>query len=362
MGETTPTPSFVTPTPTPTPEDDFTPDFGDFFTPDATPTPSPTPDPRFSSPISTPVVSPATATYNPVDPSAGCIQDACKGLACLAKRGSLVERPFLSRRCNFLIPCFDAPTSPPDTSPVGLNRWTAEVFLSNPKKLILGDFNRPTSMFVPFSGDGSAKFSTVAGLFGCTAVVVVSDDGVYLSHHWQHTISDYALKNIPQWHRNTVSRPLQNLGLEEFREGANSDEHINKQFVEEVYPTTGDNFEPLNLVVARPSKPFDPSKKPQAAIIMIKDDDAPNAFEFANTFTESGKVFQQVVKDTVPGLTTDPVVVRYTNGDNAGPSSGNPEDFHGKVIVSFDKNSRKWQVWMLGSSSGEEVKPILQSA
>jgi hypothetical protein len=115
--------------------------------------------------------------FNAVHPTTGCIPANCKGPACKNKKDSLFAP-------NELLPRADAPTSPADKTDSGLNKWTSEVYNSNHKILTQGGDvpgpMAPTSMFFPFSGTGSAKFSIVEGLFGCASVIVVSNDGVYL--------------------------------------------------------------------------------------------------------------------------------------------------------------------------------------
>jgi hypothetical protein len=162
------------------------------------------------------------------------------------------------------------------------------------------------------------------------------------------------VKTIPQWIANTVTGPLQGKGLQQWREGANSEETATKVVVEEVYPKK--DWESLKDTVARSSKPFDSSKKPQAAIVLWEGD---GNEAFGGTFTASGAKFQEVVKETVPALTGNPRIVKYKNGANPGTDSRANDNYHGKVIVSYNKDTKKYEVWMAGSSL---TAPILRSA
>jgi hypothetical protein len=64
----------------------------------------------------------------------------------------------------------------------GLNAWTKDVWASSPKVLHMpGNSFEPTSFFKSWASLGQGvNFVTVKSLMGCTSVVAVSDEGVYV--------------------------------------------------------------------------------------------------------------------------------------------------------------------------------------
>lgn len=112
-----------------------------------------------------------SSVYNVLKPTVGCVPATC---------GARCKRDREERDASGLLSRADAPVTPAAKTEAGLNAWTKQVYASAPKDLDIGTPQYPTMQFFKWEDLKDTKFVTVAGLFGCASVVVVSDCGVYM--------------------------------------------------------------------------------------------------------------------------------------------------------------------------------------
>jgi hypothetical protein len=64
-------------------------------------------------------------------------------------------------------------------------------------------------------------------------------------------------------------------------------------------------------------------------------------------FIKTGPIMKNYVDGLLPGAVTK--LIQYGNPQNAAEASNSDTDYHGKVIVSYDSGTKKYQVWMPGA-------------
>jgi hypothetical protein len=64
-------------------------------------------------------------------------------------------------------------------------------------------------------------------------------------------------------------------------------------------------------------------------------------------FKKTGAIMKNFVNGLLPGIATK--LIEYGNAEDARGTSGSDIDYHGKVIVSYDSGTKKYQVWMAGA-------------
>lgn len=138
-----------------------------------------------------------------------CTPKTC-GDSCPVRKARAVPRKAKSPRA---VPATADPTWGFLNKPTngGLDSFTKDFF--NPELPIkepflvdlsdAGDTSASTAIFLEFK-DG-AFFSGVMGLFGCTSVLVTSQCGMYMSHHWEHW---WKQKQTDQQFEDMVLTPL----------------------------------------------------------------------------------------------------------------------------------------------------------
>ena len=75
-----------------------------------------------------------------------------------------------------------------------------------------------------------------------------------------------------------------------------------------------------------------------------------------DTFEKTGPVMKRFVDGLLPGTATK--LIEYPNVGDAMERSRSESDYHGKIIVSYDSGTRKYQVWM---PAAELDRPILNN-
>ncbi|KAH6629809.1 hypothetical protein C7974DRAFT_472508 [Boeremia exigua] len=284
-------------------------------------------------------------------PTKGCRPKNCKkcGKATDAKggkkSGKKTTRDISSLRSTTFYKR-TATSEPASKTEAGLMAWTKDVWASSPKVLHLPeDGYQPTSFFVKWTSLGQGtKFVTVKNLMGCTSVVAVSDLGVYMSHHWQHTVGDQSFDNMPPQFENAFTNPMTGKGRASFKLTAAQKkkavlyqpEAVVKSDVDDVFPTTG--FEALTNVRSS----FTAASNVQS-MVAVWDGKTGNGDKFVKT----GPFMKDFVDDLLPGTATK--LVRYGNTEDALNTSRDDNDYHGKIIVSYDSGTKKYQVWMAGA-------------
>lgn len=192
---------------------------------------------------------------------------------------------------------------------------------------------------------------------------------------------------------NAFTNPLKGLGKATATAAELKDSGMTQTDFDDYFPTTGWK----SLKTTEVAQCFDATNKPQAAVI-IHDGLGEDGSKLPAQFATSGPAMQKLVKEAVPAA--QPKLVTYKNAgeniqksaakpasqagsNNGGQTSGQTSDhqgstsgqsstsstasaasidkadYHGKVIVSYDKTTKKYQVWMAGSSL---TGPILHSA
>lgn len=351
----------------------------------------------------------AVSVYNVLKPNTGCIPGTCG----------------TCKRDATLLPRADAPTTPAEKTEAGLNGWTKAVFGSPSKELDIGNAPVPAAQFFTWDKLGDAKFVTLAGLFGCASVVVVSDAGVYMAspdfprcqllhtlksgglevcvsliknanddeqtHHWDNTVSDTALRKFPTMFANSFTNALKGSGRATPTKNELAEGKVGAEFFDEFYPTRGW----LSLTGAAQKQCFDAKNKPQAVVVVhngLNEDGEENSAQFVKTAPK----MQALVKELVPAATPKIVIYKDANsqiqraaaapakapsqagsdsdsqgsekqgsttskGSSSTASSASTDlaDYHGKIIVSYDSKTKKYEVWMAGASL---TAPILKSA
>jgi hypothetical protein len=64
-------------------------------------------------------------------------------------------------------------------------------------------------------------------------------------------------------------------------------------------------------------------------------------------FIRAGPIMRSYVDGLLPGTATK--LIQYANTEDAKFTSDSEADYHGKVIVSYDSSTKKYQVWMPGA-------------
>ncbi|KAJ5928236.1 hypothetical protein N7466_007192 [Penicillium verhagenii] len=125
-----------------------------------------------------------------------CSPTGCSGGSCLLKKRSKVKRaapaqqldaratdtPYIHRRT------YDSTFGYLNKPATGdLDSWTASVFEEGSPSILTLQLENPerksTAQFIEFAG--KSMFAAVRGLVGCVSVVIASQCGVYMTHHWE---------------------------------------------------------------------------------------------------------------------------------------------------------------------------------
>ncbi|KAF2785560.1 hypothetical protein K505DRAFT_369055 [Melanomma pulvis-pyrius CBS 109.77] len=235
----------------------------------------------------------------------------------------------------------------------GLNAWTKDVWASSPKVLHMPeDSFKPTSFFKSWASLGQGvNFVTVKSLMGCTSVVAVSDEGVYVSHHWQNTVGDASHKDLTPQFDNAFTNPLSgkrrasfNLTPAQHKEATMymTEADVKKE-VDDVFPTSG--FEALTDHKSH----FTSNVQSMVAVW-------DGVEGTGDRYRTTGALMQHYVDSLLPGTATK--LVKYANPEDARVASGSNDDYHGKVIVAYDSATKKYQVWM---PAAKLTEPILKN-
>ncbi|KAK7191038.1 hypothetical protein DPSP01_007790 [Paraphaeosphaeria sporulosa] len=235
----------------------------------------------------------------------------------------------------------------------GLNAWTKDVWASSPKVLHMPeDSFKPTSFFKSWASLGAGvNFVTVKSLMGCTSVVAVSDEGVYVSHHWQNTVGDASHKDLTPQFDNAFTNPLSGKRRASFKLTPAQHKEATlymteadvKKEVDDVFPTSG--FEALTDHKSHFTKNVQ-------SMVAVWD----GVEGTGDRYRTTGALMQSYVDSLLPGTATK--LVKYANPEDARVASGSNDDYHGKVIVSYDSATKKYQVWM---PAAKLTEPILKN-
>lgn len=184
---------------------------------------------------------------------------------------------------------------------------------------------------------------------------------------------------------NAFTNPLKGLG-KATATAAETEKSLGQVNFDEYYPTTGWK----SLKTTEVAACFDAKNKPKA-VVLVHNGLAEDGSKLPAQFETSGPAMRKVIKEAVPAsepklavykdATADiqksaakPATQAASDGqasDNQGSTSGKSStstastasidkaDYHGKVIVSYDKATKKYEVWMAGASL---TAPILKSA
>ena len=138
---------------------------------------------------------------------------------------------------------------------------------------------------------------------------------------------------------NEFTNPIQGLGKVTGTPKASLDAaYISQTELDGMYPSSGWTS------LKDASKCFAADKKPQA-IIVVHD-----GVGASTLYVDAGKEMAKIVHKMVPALSKEPQVVQYSNGraENPRENSQSPNDYHGKIIVSYNAAKPEYQVWMGG--------------
>lgn len=107
-----------------------------------------------------------------------------------------------------------------------------------------------------------------------------------------------------------------------------------KKDVDDVYPSTG-TFESLTGVASH----FTAAKNVKSMVAVWDGKEGTG-----DRYRTTGAKMKSFVDSLLPGAATK--LVEYENTENAMATSRDEADYHGKVIVSYDSATKKYQVWM----------------
>jgi hypothetical protein len=106
-----------------------------------------------------------------------------------------------------------------------------------------------------------------------------------------------------------------------------------KLMVDDVFPTTG--FEALTNVKSS----FTAASNVQSMVAVWD-----GLTGTGDSYKTTGAHMRNFVDGLLPGTATK--LVAYKNAEDPSPPSMDENDYHGKVIVSYDSGTKKYQVWM----------------
>ncbi|KAJ4345944.1 uncharacterized protein N0V89_012080 [Didymosphaeria variabile] len=265
-------------------------------------------------------------------PTKGCRPKNCKkcgkatGAKGSKKSGKKTIRDLSSLR-SLTLSKRAATFEPASRDKAGLMAWTKDVWASSPKVLHMPE--------------------------NSTSVVAISDEGVYVSHHWQNTVGDASYKDLTPQFDNAFTNPLTGKRRASFRltpaQKRIATEYLSeaevKSDVDDVYPTTG--FEALTDV--KSSLTADSNVQSMVAVW-------DGVEGTGDKYRTTGAHMKSFVDGLLPGTATK--LVKYENTENAMATSRDDSDYHGKVIVSYDSATKKYQVWM---PAADLTGPILKN-
>ncbi|KAJ4987897.1 hypothetical protein SVAN01_06627 [Stagonosporopsis vannaccii] len=188
---------------------------------------------------------------------------------------------------------------------------------------------------------------------GCTSVVAVSDEEVYVSHHWQNTVSDASYRDPTPQFDNAFTNNLTGKGRAPFKLTLAQKKVVLeyqtepevKKDVDDVFPTSG--FEALTDVKSS----FTAASNVQSMVAVWD-----GIQGTGDKYTTTGAHMKTVIDGLLPGTATKLII--YENTENAMDTSRDDTDYHGKVIVSYDSATKKYQVWM---PAAQLTGPILKN-
>jgi hypothetical protein len=164
------------------------------------------------------------------------------------------------------------------------------------------------------------------------------------SHHWQQTVSDAAYNELPPQFDNAFTNPLAGKRRASFKLTA-AQKKLALQYVSEaeakevadgVFPETG--FEALTNF----GSSFTAASNVQS-MVTVWDGVIGNG----DTYTKTGLIMKNYIDKLLPGTATK--LIEYGNPLDAAIASESDTDYHGKVIVSYNSGTKKYQVWMPGA-------------
>ena len=167
-----------------------------------------------------------------------------------------------------------------------------------------------------------------------------TDVSVLQSHHWQHTVGDNSLRDVPAQYANAFTNPLTGRRRASFDLSAAQKkeckdygipESMMKDSVNQIFPTSG--FEALTDVKSSLTTNVQ-------SMVAVWDSLIGNG----DTYRTTGPKMQEFVDGIIGGSATE--LVKYKNPESAFVASNNKNDYHGKVIISYDSATKKYQVWM----------------
>jgi hypothetical protein len=162
----------------------------------------------------------------------------------------------------------------------------------------------------------------VVGLFGCTSVIIVSTEAVWVSHWWESPI-------------------FMTQSFVDFRD----------QMLTPLVEGDGDRMQGLGGLTG-PGQPFESLNGPKAFIVSVRQDDGQSIFEYAGKIN----IVEVKLRALMPGIG----ITRYKYRRNKdGARSGRSP--LGKVLIQYSatepNNWRKYRIWVEAQEALEESWP-----
>jgi hypothetical protein len=164
------------------------------------------------------------------------------------------------------------------------------------------------------------------------------------SHHWQNTVGDASRRDVPPQFDNGFTNPLAGKRRASFKLNTEQ-KKVALQYVSEaqakidtdnVFPDTG--FQALTDFKSS----FTVASNVQSMVAVWD-----GVTGTGDTFRTTGPIMKNLVDGMLPGTATK--LIEYQNPQNAAEASNSDTDYHGKIIVSYDSRTKKYQVWMPGA-------------
>jgi hypothetical protein len=191
---------------------------------------------------------------------------------------------------------------------------------------------RAASKLLKYGGHGGASrleyfrdqdlTTGVIGLFGCTSVIVVSTEAVWVSHWWEDPI--FMIQSFVDF-RDQMLIPL----VEGYR----------------------DRIQGLGGLTS-PGQPFESLNGPKAFIVSVRQDDGQSIFEYAGKIN----IVEVKLRALMPGIS----ITRYEYRRNKGRATSSRSPL-GKVLIQYSatepNNWRKYRIWVEAQEALEESWP-----
>ena len=164
------------------------------------------------------------------------------------------------------------------------------------------------------------------------------------SHYWQNTVGDFSLRDVPPQFDNAFTNPLTGKRRASSKLTAaqkknalqyQSEAEV-KKIVDDVFPETG--FQALTDFKSS----FTAASNVQSMVAVWN-----GLIGKGDTFKKAGAIILESVVDLRPGTSTK--LVQYKNTKVARETANIGTGYHGKINVSYDLGTKKYQVWMAGA-------------